>query len=67
LQEKTLTLMWLIYLKMKARWRWSKSLGYSAAPVVIAGDHHWSGFRMAQIEDVIYQIEGKRSHDARQV
>jgi glutaredoxin-like protein NrdH len=22
-----------------------KSLGYQAAPVVIAGDEHWSGFR----------------------
>lgn len=22
-----------------------RSLGYSAAPVVIAGDEHWSGFR----------------------
>lgn len=22
-----------------------KTLGYSAAPVVIAGDSHWSGFR----------------------
>lgn len=22
-----------------------KSLGYQAAPVVIAGDDHWSGFR----------------------
>jgi glutaredoxin-like protein NrdH len=27
-----------------------KSLGYTAAPVVIAGDEHWSGFRMDRIK-----------------
>lgn len=26
-----------------------KSLGYSAAPVVVAGDKHWSGFKLDQI------------------
>lgn len=26
-----------------------KSLGYQAAPVVIAGDDHWSGFRPDKI------------------
>ena len=26
-----------------------RSLGYSAAPVVIAGDKHWSGFKMGNI------------------
>lgn len=39
-----------------------KSLGYSQAPVVIAGDQHWSGFRMARIEDVIVLIEAERAH-----
>jgi glutaredoxin-like protein NrdH len=27
-----------------------KSLGYTSAPVVIAGDDHWSGFRMDRIK-----------------
>lgn len=27
----------------------AKSLGYMAAPVVIAGDEHWSGFRPERI------------------
>lgn len=27
-----------------------KSLGYSAAPVVIAGEDHWSGFRIDKIK-----------------
>lgn len=26
-----------------------KSLGYQSAPVVIAGDEHWSGFRIEKI------------------
>jgi len=26
-----------------------RSLGYSAAPVVISGDQHWSGFKMDKI------------------
>ena len=26
-----------------------KSLGYQAAPVVVAGDDHWSGFRPDQL------------------
>jgi glutaredoxin-like protein NrdH len=26
-----------------------RSLGYSAAPVVISGDKHWSGFKMDNI------------------
>jgi glutaredoxin-like protein NrdH len=27
-----------------------KTLGYASAPVVIAGDEHWSGFRMDRIK-----------------
>lgn len=27
-----------------------KALGYSAAPVVIAGDEHWSGFRPDRLQ-----------------
>lgn len=29
-----------------------KALGYSAAPVVIAGDEHWSGFRPDRIQSL---------------
>jgi glutaredoxin-like protein NrdH len=29
-----------------------KSLGYAAAPVVIAGDSHWSGFRPDKISEI---------------
>ncbi|CAB4639216.1 unannotated protein [freshwater metagenome] len=27
-----------------------KTLGYTAAPVVVSGDDHWSGFRMEKIQ-----------------
>lgn len=30
----------------------AKSLGYMAAPVVIAGDDHWAGFRPDKIEEL---------------
>jgi glutaredoxin-like protein NrdH len=30
-----------------------KSLGYSSAPVVIAGDIHWSGFRLDKIKSIV--------------
>lgn len=30
----------------------TKSLGYLQAPVVIAGDDHWSGFRPDKIEEL---------------
>ena len=29
-----------------------KSLGYTSAPVVIAGEEHWSGFRMDKIQSL---------------
>lgn len=29
-----------------------KALGYRAAPVVIAGDEHWSGFNMAKLNSL---------------
>ena len=29
-----------------------KSLGYTSAPVVIAGEEHWSGFRMDKIQNL---------------
>lgn len=34
-----------------------KSLGYQAAPVVIAGDLHWSGFRPELLEMAIKKAE----------
>jgi glutaredoxin-like protein NrdH len=30
-----------------------KALGYSAAPVVIAGDEHWSGFRPDRLQRLL--------------
>lgn len=27
-----------------------RSLGYQAAPIVVAGEQHWSGFRMERIK-----------------
>lgn len=34
-----------------------KDLGYTAAPVVIAGNSHWSGFKMDKITNVINKIK----------
>lgn len=31
----------------------AKSLGYLQAPVVIAGDDHWSGFRPDKIDSLV--------------
>jgi glutaredoxin-like protein NrdH len=30
-----------------------KELGYSAAPIVVVGDDHWSGFRMDKISALV--------------
>ena len=30
-----------------------KSLGYAAAPVVVAGEDHWSGFRPDKIQSIV--------------
>ena len=32
------------------------SLGYLAAPVVVAGDRHWSGFRPDHINDLAHDV-----------
>ena len=32
-----------------------KALGYSAAPVVISGDEHWSGFRVDRLGLLVQQ------------
>jgi len=29
-----------------------KSLGYTAAPIVMAGDDHWSGFRPDKLQNL---------------
>lgn len=29
-----------------------RGLGYTAAPVVVAGDDHWSGFRVAKLNEL---------------
>jgi glutaredoxin-like protein NrdH len=29
-----------------------KTLGYTAAPVVVSGEDHWSGFRMDRIQSL---------------
>lgn len=34
----------------------TKSLGYMQAPVVIAGDEHWSGFRPDKIEELAEKL-----------
>lgn len=39
-----------------------KELGYSVAPVVIAGNKHWSGFRLDQIKNVIAEIHLENGH-----
>lgn len=28
-------------------------LGYKSAPVVVAGDNHWSGFKLDKLKDLI--------------
>ena len=40
-----------------------KSLGYTQAPVVIAGDTHWSGFRFEKIKGLILKIKSDKIHD----
>lgn len=33
-----------------------QDLGYAAAPVVIAGDNHWSGFRLDRLQGIAYDV-----------
>lgn len=37
-----------------------QSLGYASAPVVVAGDHHWSGFRLEQLKGLVTGV--RRDH-----
>lgn len=41
-----------------------KDLGYAAAPVVVAGSNHWSGFRHGHISNLIKQIHGEEAKPA---
>jgi glutaredoxin-like protein NrdH len=34
----------------------TKELGYTAAPVVTAGNKHWSGFRLGAIQNLVNAI-----------
>ncbi|KRE28284.1 glutaredoxin-like protein NrdH [Agromyces sp. Soil535] len=36
-----------------------KELGYLQAPVVIAGDQHWSGFRPDKIDELATELIGR--------
>lgn len=40
-----------------------RSLGYSQAPVIVAGGSHWSGFRMGQLQNLLKRIHGGESKD----
>lgn len=39
----------------------TQELGYKAAPVVIAGEQHWSGFRHGALQNLIKQIHGEEA------
>lgn len=39
-----------------------RELGYSVAPVVIAGEKHWSGFRLDQIKNIIAEVKLENGH-----
>lgn len=39
-------------------------LGYSAAPVVVAGDLHWSGFRLGTIMSLSKRLHGDAAKTA---
>lgn len=34
-----------------------KALGYLAAPVIVAGDDHWSGFRPDRIKEIAQRLQ----------
>ena len=36
-----------------------REMGYASAPVIVAGDKHWSGFRIEKIKSVIKEIEAE--------
>ena len=38
-----------------------EELGYAAAPVVVAGNQHWSGFRLGALDTLVKAIHGEDS------
>ena len=38
-------------------------LGYTAAPVVVAGDQHWSGFRLGYITGLSKKLHSEEAKD----
>jgi glutaredoxin-like protein NrdH len=44
----------------KARER-VQQLGYTQAPVIEAGDQHWSGFRLERLQGIVNAIHGQES------
>lgn len=41
-----------------------EELGYSAAPVVVAGETHWSGFRLGSIMNLSKRLHGDAAKSA---
>lgn len=37
----------------------TQDLGYNAAPVVVAGTQHWSGFRLGAIQNLVKAIHSE--------
>jgi glutaredoxin-like protein NrdH len=37
----------------------TKELGYNAAPVVVAGKQHWSGFRLGLLDSLVKAIHSE--------
>lgn len=38
-----------------------RGLGYTSAPIVVAGEHHWSGFRHGALQNLIAMIHGEEA------
>jgi glutaredoxin-like protein NrdH len=41
-----------------------RGLGYASAPVVVAGDQHWSGFRHSNLSNLVKQIHSVSAKEA---
>jgi glutaredoxin-like protein NrdH len=41
-----------------------QDLGYSSAPVVIADEKHWSGFRIEKIKDIVAELKAAKTPEA---
>ena len=40
-----------------------KGLGYASAPIVLAGDMSWSGFRLSKIEQLAEKIKREKKNE----